>query len=345
MIFNKPSDIVVPGGKFRVLDTGRLDLSNFMVVTMISNQLRFSSRYTLYRKFEQMVASSGVKFVTAEVAFGDAPFMITDRDNPMHLQYRTVDELWVKEMAINGAINYALQLHPDVKKIAWIDADVFPVQDPLDWFEQTSKSLDHYEFVQMFETAQDMTPDFNPIGKLQTGFMAAYVKSGYAKPTRAGFWDLGGYSRHGHPGYAWAANVDALNKVGNLIDFSILGSADRNMATGLIGCIDYSFPDQVSGGYKKALLDWQDRATRYIKRDVGYVPGMIYHYWHGKKKSRGYSDRWKILVNQEYDPTIDIKRDAQGLYILETWDDRQIMMRDLIRSYFRARNEDSIDVE
>jgi hypothetical protein len=77
---------------------------------------------------------------------------------------------------------------------------------------------------------------------------------------------------------------------------------------------------------------------------VGYIPGTLLHNFHGAKRNRFYLDRWKILTQNAYDPETDIKADWQGLWQLEDTDDRQIKLRDEIRQYFRARNEDSIDL-
>jgi hypothetical protein len=114
------------------------------------------------------------------------------------------------------------------------------------------------------------------------------------------------------------------------------------MALGLIGCMEQSF-EHLNEQYRNALMQWQRRAERWVKRDVGFVPGSIYHFWHGKKKDRGYTDRWKILRDANFDPLYDLTRDSQGLLKLETWDERQMKLRDQIRGYFRSRNEDSID--
>lgn len=321
------------------------DLSNFYVITIVSNPVRYRSRYEIYKRFKEMVEGAGVKLITVEQAFGDRPFEITERDNPMHLQVRSEEELWHKENMINIGIEYMMQLDPDAKYVAWVDADVFPMRLPRDWFEETVQELQHYEFVQMFEYAQDLSPTFNPIGKQHQGFIATYIKSGFKKPAGYGIWKLGYYDAHGHPGFAWAANVEAISKVGGLIDFGILGSGDRHMAMGLIGCVEQSRSDELHPRYKELLKHWQQRADRHIRQDVGFVRGGIYHHWHGKKKHRGYSDRWRILINNRFDPVVDIKKDAQGLYRLESHSRRQIMLRDQIRSYFRTRNEDSIDSE
>lgn len=322
----------------------KADLSKFWVVVVISNSVRFRSRYTIYKKFEAMLKATGVNFIVAELAIGERNFEITERDNPRHLQFRSVEEYFHKESMINGAIQYVRQIDPQAREIAWIDADVFPMMPPLEWFEETWHQLQIYEVVQMFEFAQDTDPDYNQHGKLHQGFMATYIKSGYKQPSGHGIWKLGYYERHGHPGYAWAANVSALNDLGGLIDTGILGSGDRHMAMALIGSVDQSRSDELSPGYKAVLKNWEERAERYVKRDVGFVKGTIYHYWHGAKKNRGYSSRWKILIENAFDPMTELKRDTQGLWQLETHSPRQIRLRDHIRSYFRSRDEDCIYV-
>lgn len=322
----------------------KTDLSNFYVITVISNPIRFRSRYELYKKFEEMVACSGAKLITVEQAFGERPFVVTQASNPNHVQLRSIDELWSKEIMLNIGIQYLMQIDPNAKYVAWVDADVSPNRLPREWFEETWHALQHYQIVQMFEWAQDLCPNYNPHGNKHMGFMAAYVKSGYKKPTRDGVWDVDYYSHFGHPGYAWAANISALTALGQLIDFAVLGAGDRHMALGLVGAIDQSIPVGMTENYSKMLMEWQIRCDRYIKRDVGFVAGGITHSWHGKKKDRRYHDRWKILLDNAFDPISDLKRDAQGLYQLESHTERQLMLRDQIRSYFRARNEDSIDL-
>ena len=87
-------------------------------------------------------------------------------------------------------------------------------------------------------------------------------------------------------------------------------------------------------------MEWQDRALKFIKKNIGYVSGTIVHNFHGKKRNRFYVERWKCLDEKQYDPIRDIKRDYQGLFQLDT---DKIKLRDDIRKYFRARNEDSVD--
>lgn len=318
-------------------------LQNLVVITVISNPVRYGSRYKLYSKFAEVMKQAGATLITVEQAFGERPFIVTDKSNPFHLQVRSLDELWHKENMIQLGINYACQLLPDTKYFAWIDADVLPMRPVREWLEETVHSLQHYHFVQMFRTAIDLDPGHNMIGTPAHSFMSKYLTSNYKEPDRAGFWKNAYYDHHGHPGYAWAATREGLEGVGGLIEFAILGAADRHMAYGLIGCMDKTF-EALNADYVRALMQWQERAERWVKRDVGFVDGSIFHFWHGKKKDRGYTDRWKILRDNDYDPTQDLKRDSQGLLVLETWSPRQIRLRDHLRSYFRSRNEDSVDV-
>jgi hypothetical protein len=299
------------------------------VVTVVSNPIRFYSRYKLYHAFEKQITDASAELYTVEIAFGDRPFEITQADNPKHLQLRTNSEVWHKENALNLMMQ---RLPSDWEYVAWIDADILFTRP--DWAQETLHLLQHFDIIQMFSHAQDMGPKFEPLLQFRS-FMHSYLEGiPYSSP----------YDYYTgldwHPGYAWAARRSALNHLGGLIDRAILGSADRHMAAALIGKVDSSYHPQVSPQYKKMLRIWQDRANKYIKKNIGYMDGLILHYWHGKKVDRGYSSRWKILYEDNYNPELDLKRDTNGLFQIT---DRNIKLRDDIRGYFRSRNEDSID--
>ncbi len=302
------------------------------VVTCISNPIRFSSRYRLYKNFAKYMENSGVELITIEQAFGDRPFEITDENNPNHIQVRSLTELWHKENMLNLAVQ---RLPQDWEYMAWIDADVQFARP--DWVQETLHQLQHYQVVQMFSHATDLGPNYEPL-KTHNGFCYSYHNQDVTPA-----WDKGYNSWH--PGFAWAINRDAFNAVGGLIDWAILGSGDRHMSLALIGKVETSFFKDMWNNcpvYATMLKEWEARAEKFIQRDIGYVEGLLLHYWHGKKKDRGYSDRWKIITENKYNPLKDIKRDWQGLFTLN---DDNLGLREGIRSYFRSRNEDSIDKE
>ena len=310
------------------------------VVTCVSNPCRYRSRYDLYKKFEQHVLDHGAELYTVEMAFGHRPFVVTEPNNLHHIQVRSSTELWHKENMLNLAIN---RLPLGWRYVAWIDADVIFTRP--DWVEETIHQLQHYQVVQMFSEAQDLSPDFMAINR-HRGFMWGYANGGIDL-------DNNSFYEHFHPGFAWAARKEAMDHVGGLIDWAILGSGDRHMACALIGKVENSLDkfiggpgaDKLTVGYWSALQRWQAQAEMYIRRNVGYVPGMILHHWHGSKRDRRYRSRWQILVKHNFDPVKDLKKDAQGLWqLVDHGDLRSIAMRDDIRNYFRGRNEDSIDV-
>lgn len=292
------------------------------VVTAIFNPCRYKSRIKLYNDFRKYVEHSGAQLTCVELAYGNREHII---DDAIHL--RTKSELWHKERLLNLAIN---RLPSDWKYVAWVDADVIFARP--DWVDETIQLLQHYPVIQMFSQAVDLTPNYE-ILKTHQGLIWAYQDGRMNVKGR--------YDDHFHPGFAWAARRDALDDLGGLFDTAILGSADRHMALSLIERVRDSYPKGISNGYFESLELWQQRASKYIKKDVGYMPGALIHYWHGRKADRRYADRWKILVKHKFDPEFDLKPDTQGIW---QFTERCPALAQDIRKYFTARNEDSIDL-
>ncbi len=301
------------------------------VIAVINNFVRFKRRYELFHKFKQHIESfPNVILYVAEAALGDRPFMVTEPDNPRHLQVRTDDELWIKENTINLM---AQRLPHHWKYMAWIDADVHFMNR--DWVYETIHMLQHYHVVQLWETAIHLGPKGEAIN-IVTSFMSQYIKKApfpYDKKAKYA-------SNTWHPGFAWACTRFAYESMGGLIDFAILGAADHHMALALIGKHEYAIPKTLHKKYKKMLYKYQERCRKTIKKDVGYVPGTLLHYWHGKIANRKYGERWTILIKNEYNPCKDIKYDSQGVIVFAT---NKIGLRDEIREYFRQRNEDDVE--
>jgi hypothetical protein len=312
------------------------------VVAVVSNPVRYRSRYDLFRAFEAHVLEAGARLTIVELAFGNRPFEVTSPDNPRHVQVRTAFELWAKENLINLGI---ARLPRDSRYVAWIDADLTFARP--DWVQETLQQLQHHAIVQMFAEAHDLGPDGLLLNSFRS-FAYSYVHgvprnpgggSGYyggtpAQPSnsRIAYWH--------HPGFAWAARRETLDTLGGLFDVAVVGEADYIMAKSLVGeGLDVLYPG-VSPGYKKAVVDWQAQALK-LRGDLGYVPGTVLHHWHGRKASRQYWNRCKILTDTHFDPSTDIKRDWQGLYqLVDHGDARSALLRDSIRAYFRSRNED-----
>lgn len=304
----------------------------FHVVCMVSNPVRYKSRYRLYEQFAAQMKAAGVTLWTCELQLGNRPFMVTDACNPHHIQLRHWDEIWHKENALNIAIS---RLPYDWRYVAWVDADIEFVSPG--WVSACIHQLQVYQVVQMFETAIDLGPTGQALATHQS-FMSQYIKNHTYHPE--------GAYHEWHPGFAWAARREAIDAMGGLLDRVILGAGDRHMALAFIGKAQLSFHPHTHAAYKSYILRFQQHCERSIRRDVGYMGGTILHHFHGKKKDRRYWDRWQILVKNHFEPHHDLKRNSYGVFQLhDDGSHRFLRLRDEIRAYFRQRSEDSIDLE
>lgn len=310
-------------------------------MAVVSNPIRYESRFKLFRKFKKEMEHAGAQMIIVELAYGRRPFEITEPCNPHHLQLRSRSEIWHKENMINLGVRRLTEVAPDWKYMAWIDGDISFVPSHYydhrqNWMTETVHKLQHHSVVQLFQTAIDLGPNGEAFAKHE-GFAWAYVNGRFNENAYK-------YTTF-HPGFAWAIRREAFIHVGGLIETSILGASDRHMAYGILGIMKKSVEKGLDPSYSIPLLQWQDRAERYIQRDLGYLDGTILHHWHGKKKDRRYHDRWKILVRNQFNPFTDLRRNVQGLLELVVMEPRQIRLRDEIRAYLRSRNEDSLDLE
>jgi len=321
-------------------------LDNFYVIAVMTNPERYKKRPQLFREFQARMAKYGAKLYVVEGAYGDREFEVTEAENPRHIQVRTDSELWHKENLINIGIS---RLPPNWEYVAWLDGDIDFVRP--DWMEETVHELQHHPVVQMFEDAVDLGPN-HEIMNTAKGFAFCY-KNGepYGKMVSKSAEHEGcelpseyyeaeyGNGIYWHPGYCWAATRAAVNTMGGLFDYGILGAGDHHMACALIGEAQRSIPKGVHPHYRQLVLNWQERALR-LHKNIGYVKGTIYHFWHGKKRDRKYRDRWSIMIDNEIDVLAHVHKDWQGLWTLYPGHDE---FRDDLRNYFQSRNEDSID--
>lgn len=327
------------------------------VIAVISNPCRYATRWHHYRLFEKHMLDSGVRLTTVELAQGNRQFEVTSPDNPRHIQLRTFQELWHKENLIDIGIAH---LPSDWQYVAWIDADI-TFNNPY-WAYETLHALQRWDVVQCFSHSVNMGPTYHPIydsihkgkdNKLKTVVSWLYAWFNLLDRTDL---DTGNvYIPDGslfspkpkkgtdqayvwHSGFAWAARRSAIKTMGGLIDWAILGSADRHMAEAMTYGVTYN--PKLSPGYREALKLASDRIAK-LNGNFGYVDGLVTHHWHGKLVNRSYLDRWKLLYQYQYDPAKDLSYDEHGLIQLT---DSKPELRDSIRRYFTSRNEDSIDL-
>lgn len=279
-----------------------------------------------------------IYLITIEAAFGERkPVIEQMSENHKVITVSLTDEIWLKESLLNRAMQ---EFPAHIEEIAWIDPDIMFFRK--DWVGETLHQLQRYDVVQMWSEAFDLSPDFEVLSHHKS-FMWVYKKYGFQPTFKNNYYNGGKDKKYYlHPGFAWAAKRSALDAVGGLLDWAILGGGDMYMAYALVGALDKrQMPKTLGESGKRWLQQWQDRAEKFIKRNVGYVSGGICHYWHGAKVNRAYKDRGQILIEAKFDPEKDLWRSTQGIWQLNP--DNQAL-RDGARAYFSQRNEDDLYV-
>ena len=288
------------------------------VILVISNPCLYAKRYILFKEFVKRIEEeeSNVILYIVELCYGTQKFLMTS-NNKRHLQLRTDTPIWHKESMINAGVKL---LPKNYKAFAWIDADV--EFDSSSWALDTLKILNgSKDVIQLFSQCVDMDADQSTL-RIFHGFGYSFSKQ--KKYTLKGndFW---------HPGFAWAITRKAYERVG-IYDKGILGSGDNIMATSFIHKVEHFLNPQYSDDYNQSMLDYQARAKGLR---LGYTPGIIRHHYHGSKKNRNYTERWKILIDHGYSPLQHITYE-NGLIVANMNKD----FSDDILKYFQERKED-----
>ena len=295
------------------------------VVLTISNPCLYARRYILIKEMLNRLELEETDIIVyvVELAYKKQQFIITDSKNPRHLQIRTETPIWHKENMINLGIKKLLP--KNWKAVAWIDSDL-EFENPT-WAKDTLKVLNGTkDIVQIFSHSVDM----NMNGEAMSVFVSfgyQYVKGLPYRREIKNFW---------HPGYAWACTRKAYEKMGGLYEDAILGSADNVMALSLIQQGLRGINEKSTDDYKESVLIYQNRVKSLR---LGYVPGVIRHYFHGSKENRKYGDRWKILLNNNFSPREHLTHDENGILIPTAECPREMLCE--ILNYFKERNEDS----
>ena len=295
------------------------------VVLTISNPCLYARRYILIKEMMNRLELEETDIIVyvVELAYKKQRFIITDSKNPRHLQIRTETPIWHKENMINLGIQKLLP--KNWKAVAWIDSDL--EFENTSWAKDTLKVLNGTkDIVQIFSHCVDMNKDEEAMSVF-VSFGYQYVKGLPYRREIKNFW---------HPGYAWACTRKAYEKMGGLYEDAILGSADNVMALSLIHQGLRGINEKSTDDYKESVLRYQN-GVKSLR--LGYVPGVIRHYFHGSKESRKYGDRWKILLNHNFSPREHLTHDENGILIPSP--ECPSEMLDEILNYFKERNEDS----
>jgi hypothetical protein len=294
------------------------------VIIVISNPCLYASRYILTREFIKRFENeeTNINLYVVELCYKDQKYFVTDSKNKNHLQLRCDTPLWHKENMVNLGVKKLLP--KNWKAFAWIDSDIE--------FESTTWALDTLkilngckDIVQIFSHCVDMNKDKLTMNVFNS-FGYQFTKGNQYICKGINYW---------HPGYAWACTRKCYDRLGGLYDKGILGSGDNMMAFSLINQVNKCMNLNYHDGYKESINEFENKCKNIR---LGYVPGVIRHYYHGSKKNRNYTERWQILINHNYDPYSYVKYNKDGL-LIPTNNCPKELLEDIM-DYFKARNED-----
>lgn len=299
-------------------------------LTCYFNPEGYRSKKANYDRFR---AALGAPLCTVELAFGEQPFELTEKDADHLIQLRGADVLWQKERLLN----LGLQALPrECDRVAWLDCDIL-FERP-DWAGETARLLQEYVVVQPFSLSVRLLPEETRVDTedLPLGSAEHQVLHSVAYGVRArGLDSLARYHEHGHTGYAWAARREALTP--GLYDANILGNADLNIAQAMFAGCRYLKTDRLSPAARRHLMLWAERFYVGVKGSVAPLEGTLFHQWHGSKDDRLYHGRLQVLIEHDFDPVADLAVGDNGAY---RWASDKPELHRWCREYFAMRRED-----
>ena len=316
-------DYKMNDAKYAILNNEPIE-EKLNVIIVISNPCLYGTRYKLANEFIKRMEEEEehVNLFVVELIYNNQKYIITDKKNKRHLQIKTDVPLWHKENMVNLGVAHLLP--KNYKAFAWIDADV--EFENTTWAIDTLKILNgSKDIVQVFSHCVDMDKDGSNLN-IFNGFGYSYSKNKKYTTNGSNYW---------HPGYAWAITRKAYERIGGLYDKGILGSGDNIIALSLINKVSHTLNVDYHEGYKESILEFQKK-TKGLR--LGYVPGVIRHFFHGSKKNRKYTERWNILIQHAFSPLTHVKYDTKGI-LVPTEEFSSDFENDIL-NYFKERNED-----
>jgi len=245
-----------------------------------------------------------------------------------HLKFKLNNILWVKENLINLAIKH---LPNEAEYIAWSDRDIYFL-NPL-WVEKTIEKLKIYDIVQPWSEVIHLN-SLNELQILSRGncmsFSSKSILSSAIKNNT---------TKGSSTGQIWAINKSFYDKIEKINDIEIIGGADSMIA---------NFCILKNDSYEKILdrkttiqsrSNWIKYKEKFKDVKYSYINGTIAHYWHGDLENRQYTERYKILIDMNYDPDYDIMYDANGV-LQFTKNGKRI--EPFIKEYLISRKENNI---
>jgi hypothetical protein len=309
-------------------------VGEFWGLTAFFNPQRYRCRKLLYDIFRENSKRQGLRLLTVELAFEQAPFELRTEDCEVLLQLRATNLgiMWQKERLLNVGL---ANLPAACDSLVWLDCDV--VFDNPNWTAETSELLHRHAVVQPYSMSVRL-----PRGETSLNIRAANHPSYDRRPSSGYAYTYGqaapltDYMSVGHTGFAWAARRTLFDDIG-LYDKMIVGGGDVILACGFYGRPANRFTHLLPLDLVNDQQAWIKAMSARVRGSVTFTRGGLLHLWHGTPRSRRTVSRFRLLTKYSFDPSEDLKLSSQGFFI---WAGNKPGLRKAVARHFWLRNED-----
>jgi hypothetical protein len=254
------------------------------------------------------MAAQGIDLWTVEGLYaGQTPRI----QGPRVLSFDLVDALWHKERLLQLGVAW---LPDTIDGVLWIDADVVferrnlrdcveevlakvPICQP--WSEARYLNAAGQPMNGPIDVRKAANPDFSQwaleVPRFLQWSMAAENTGRMA----------GAKIVPSHPGLAWAARREWFAAIG-IYQHNMAGSGDLTCCEGFWGRHDLQDRRHYSQAQWAHVLAWCAKCFGWVKGQVGYVPGVLRHLWHGSLRRRMYHEREVMVEQLGLDPERDL---------------------------------------
>ena len=311
----------------------------FYIVVPYFNFINYKSgRSNLEIFINNLSTYKNVQMVLVEGYFGEEKLPNYSDKILKLIKFPLKHVMWVKENLINIGFQ---NLPSDWKYGGWIDRDVMFCNP--NWASRSIEKLKECDVIQPWKEFLylDKQFNYNTVDPIQSpsphltsysfGFMKESLRNGtMTEEDRKKYF--------GHPGQAWGITREFFEKTGGLYEYGIAGGGD-----GIFwNCIKQDRIEDLLQWYW--TLNFRFGGTPIIEyhkkcadAKIGYVDGLILHYYHGSVERKNYNYRYSLLETHKFEPTKDLTKDENGVLCFK---EKNSQLEKDLADYFLNRKED-----